>query len=152
MSRKQFASFCTALAIAAAPAALIAQQPAPAVAAAATGAATPAAVTPADAAPFMGDWTLTLESPMGPSAMAMSVKTDAGKVVASLSSDMMPLTNITDVTKTGPSLVLSYSFDYEGNAVPVVVTLTPKADKLDAHLSFAAGAFEMSGTGAKTAK
>jgi hypothetical protein len=149
MSRKQFASFCTALAIAAAPAALVAQQPATSAAAAA---ATPAAVTPADAAPFMGDWTLTLESPMGPAAMALSVKNDAGKVVASLSSDMQPLTNITDITKTGPSLLLSYSFDYEGNAVPVVVTLTPKADKLDAHLSFAAGAFEMSGTGAKTAK
>lgn len=149
MSRKQFASFCTALAIATAPAALIAQQPAPVVVATTVA---PGAVTPADAAPFMGDWTLSVESPMGPSAMALSVKTDAGKVVASLSSDMQPLTNITDVTKTGPSLLLSYSFDYEGNAVPVVVTLTPKADKLDAHLSFAAGAFEMSGTGAKAAK
>jgi hypothetical protein len=149
MSRKQFASLCTALAIATAPAALFAQQPAPVVAA---SAAAPAAVTPADAAPFMGDWTLTMESPMGPSAMAMAIKNDAGKVVASLSSEMMPLTNISNITKTGSSLLLSYSFDYEGNAVPVVVTLTPKADKLDAHLSFAAGAFEMSGTGAKAAK
>lgn len=149
MSRKQFASLCTAFTISVTPAALLAQQPAPPVAVAATA---PAAVTPADAAPFMGDWTLTMESPMGPSAMAMAIKNDGGKVVASLSSEMMPLTNISNITKTGSSLLLSYSFDYEGNAVPVVVTLTPKAEKLDAHLSFAAGAFEMSGTGAKTAK
>jgi hypothetical protein len=140
MSRALLALSCLALTLAATTV-VRAQQPTP----------PPAAITAADVAAFLGDWTLTLDSPMGPSAMTLSVKTDAGKVGGEISSEMMPKSPIADITKAGANLVLKYSFDYQGNMVPVVITLTPSADKVGAHLSFADGAFEMAGTAAKAA-
>ncbi len=69
--------------------------------------------------------------------MALSVKTDAGKVAGEISSEMMPKATISDIAKAGANLILRYNFDYQGNPVPVVITLTPTADKVGAHLSFA---------------
>ena len=144
MTRSMLTAACLALTIAVAPALAFAQSPAPA-------AAAPAAITPADAKPYLGDWTLTGESQMGPFVMSLSMKVDAGKVVATLSSEMQPATTVTDITKVGTGIVLRYSVSFDGNAIPVVVTLATKADKLDATLSFADGAFEMAAVGTKAA-
>ena len=38
--------------------------------------------TAADAAPFVGDWTLTLQGPNGPGAFDLSVKVEGEKVLA----------------------------------------------------------------------
>jgi hypothetical protein len=63
-----------------------------------TGSAqTPA--TPADAAPFVGTWVLMLETPQGNMPLDLSVKSDAGKVVGEVGSEMFPAQPITDVTK-----------------------------------------------------
>lgn len=132
-----------AAAIAFSPVVSFAQQAAPAAPAA------PTAATADNAKAFLGDWAMTGESQMGPFAMDVSVKVDAGKVVGSVASEMQPLTPVTDVTKSGNSLILRYSFTFDGNAIPVVLTLTPKADKLDAAYSFADGAFEMAAVGTK---
>lgn len=145
MTRSMLISACLTLAVSAAPAAALAQSPAPAAAAA------PAAVTPADAKPYLGDWTITGESPMGPFTTSLSMKVDDGKVVATISSEIQPPTAITDITKGASGLVLRYSFDFDGNAIPAVLTVTPKADKLDALFNFADGAFEMGGVGTKDA-
>jgi hypothetical protein len=143
MRRLTLISLSLAMAIAISPVALLAQTPA-------TPAAT-AAVSAADAKPFLGDWNVVGESPMGPFTTAVSVKVEADKVVASVSSDMQPLTAITEISKSGESLILAYSFSFEGNAIPALLTLTPKADKLDASFDFAAGAFVMTGVGTKAA-
>lgn len=127
------------------PAIAHAQQPAP-VAPAAAG-----AVTPADVTAFLGDWTLNMESPMGPAAIALSIKSEAAKVVGEISSDMMPKTAIGSIEKSGANLVLKYDFSYEGNAVPVVVTLTPSGDKVGATMDFGGGAFQMTGAATKAA-
>jgi hypothetical protein len=102
-------------------------------------------VTPADAKPFVGNWSITGESPMGPFAMALLVAVEQGAVVATISSDMQQPTRITNITRTGDRLVLTYSFDYEGNSIPAILTLVPKGEALDAAFSFADGAFEMGG-------
>jgi hypothetical protein len=145
MTRSMLTAACLALTVAAAPALAFAQSPAPA-------AAAPAAVTPADAKPYLGDWTLAGESQMGPFVMSLAFKVDAGKVVATLSSEVQAPTTVTDITKVGTGLVLRYSFDYEGNAIPVMLTVATKEDKLDAALSFAEGAFEMAAVGTRTAR
>ena len=65
----------------------------------------------------------------------------------------MPTQAIADVTKADQSLVLAYSFDYQGNAVHAVVSLTPAADgKMSAQIDFAGGAYVMSGTATKKEK
>lgn len=111
----------------------------------------PAGITAADAAPFLGDWTLNMNGAMGPAAILLSIKSADGKVAGEISSDMMPKTAIEEVAKTGTSLVLKYTLMYEGNAVPVVVTLSPAADKIGANLDFAGGAYVMDGTATKAA-
>ena len=129
-----------------------AAQSAPATPAAPAAAAAPGAATPESAAAFLGDWTLTAEGANGPATFALSVKADQGKVGAEISSEMQPLQAISDVTMSGTSLVLKYLFDYQGTPVPVVVTLKPADDKMSAELDFADGAYQMTGTAAKTKK
>ena len=158
MQRRVFASpaFVVALVVSAL-AAPGAQAPAPAAqapappSAAQTAAPAPApnAATPENASTFIGDWTITAEGPNGPATFALAVKTADGKVTAEISSDAQPLQAITDLTRDDTSLVLRYLFDYQGMAVPVVVTLTPSGEKVGAHLDFADGAYLMDGTAAK---
>jgi hypothetical protein len=113
-----------------------------------------AQATPADAAPFLGDWTLEMQGPNGPGTFDLTVKVEKEKVGAEIKSEQMPLHAITDVTKSGKSLYLSYSFDYEGNAVSAVVSLTPAAEggKTTAQIDFAGGAYVMTGVATKKEK
>ena len=145
--------FATTIAGAALMATLLAAPPASAgPVLAAAQAATP--VTSADAAPFMGDWTLAMQGPNGPATFDLTVKVDKDKVVGEIQNEQMPLQTITDVTKANKSLVLSYSFDYQGNAVPAVVSLTPAAEggKTTAQIDFAGGAYVLTGTATKKEK
>jgi hypothetical protein len=123
-----------------------AQTPAPAAPAAAS---VPIAATPENAAFFLGDWTLTAEGVNGPATFAVSVKADEGKVTADISSETQPRQAITDVSKNDTSLILRYTFDYQGMAVPVVVSMKPAEDKTGVQLDFADGAYQMVGTAAK---
>jgi hypothetical protein len=134
------------VALAAIPVAAFAQQAAPP--AAATAAETPATVS--DVASLTGDWALNMESPMGPSTSNLTLSVTDGKVVAEIASEMIPKTAITQIFKAGPKLVLKYSVDFQGQAIPVILTLTPKGDGgVTANFDFAGGQFMMDGTGTK---
>ena len=127
----------------------------PAVAAAppVSAAQSAAQVTAADAAPFIGEWTLDLQGPNGPGTFDLTIKVEKEKVVADIAAATMPVQPITDVTKVDQGLVLSYLFNYEGNAIDAVVRLTPAPEgKTKAEISFAQGAYIMSGTAAKKEK
>ena len=141
MTRSLLTSACLVLALAAAPVPAFAQTPA--------APATPAALTPADAAPFLGDWNIVGESQMGPFVMSLSIKVDDGKVGAVISSQIQAATPVAHITKGANGLVLRYSFDYDGNSIPAVLTVATREDKIDASFSFADGAFEMAGVGTK---
>src|SRR6185436_10352283 len=104
--------------------------------------AAPTAATPAQAAPFLGDWVVSAEGPQGPTTFSLTVKATDGKVGAEISSERMPDKQaITDVSKSGEALTLKYSLDFQGNAVPVVITLTPAAETLKVTFDFAGGQF-----------
>jgi hypothetical protein len=112
-----------------------------------------AQATAADAAPFLGDWTLDLQGPNGPAAFDLTVKVEKDKVVGEITGGTMATQPIPDVTKADKSLVLSYSFNYEGNPVSAVVSLTPSPEgKIAAQIDFAGGAYVMSGTATKKEK
>ena len=124
----------------------------PATAAAALQDAAQAAgqISAADAAPFVGTWTLTLEGPNGPATFDLSIKIEQDKVVGEIKSAELPAQPITDISKADKSLLLRYSFDYQGNQVPAVVSLMPAEEgKTKAQIDFAGGAYVMSGTAAK---
>jgi hypothetical protein len=117
--------------------------------AAAQAAAAPAAVTAAQAAPFMGDWTVSLNGDMGPAVFNLSFSSVAGKVQAKVSSAQQAEVVVTNITAQDKSLVLQYSFDYQGNDVPVVIVVTPDGEKVKANFDFANGAYTVSGPGEK---
>lgn len=109
-----------------------------------------AQVTTADAAPFLGDWTLTLQGPNGPGSFDLSVKVDKEKVVGEIANAQMATLPITDISKADKTLVLRYTFTWENNPVDAAVSLTPAADgKVAAQIDFAGGAYTMTGTAAK---
>lgn len=110
-------------------------------------------VSVADAAPFLGEWTLTMQGPNGPGTFALTVKAEGDKVVGEISNEMMPVQAISKISKADKSLVLAYAFPWEGNSVDAVVTLTPGEEAtMTAQIDFASGAYVMSGTAAKKEK
>lgn len=110
-------------------------------------------LTAADAAPFIGDWTLVLQGPNGPGTFALSLKVEKEKVIGEISSDQLPKQPIRDISMADKSLILGYAFTWEGNPVETVVSLTPAADgKTTAQIDFAGGAYIMSGTATKKNK
>jgi hypothetical protein len=113
-----------------------------------------AQLTPADAAPFVGEWTLALQGPNGPGTFGLRVDVEKEKVVAEISNEQMPKQAITDISLVKKSLVLGYSFTWEGNPVSAVVTLTPAEDgkTTNAQIDFAGGAYIMTGTATKKEK
>lgn len=118
-----------------------------------TATAQPTQATPADAAPFLGDWTLDLQGPNGPGSFGLTIKTDKDKVVGEITNANMAPQAITDVAKADTTLVLRYTFAYEGNPVDAAVSLTPGAEgKVNAQIDFAGGAYIMTGTAVKKEK
>ena len=107
------------------------------------------AATPENAASFIGDWTLSLEGGMGASQAALSIKVDAGKLVGSISNAGQQGQPIQAFSLSGKALVMSYAFDYNGSSIDTTVTLTPSGDKTAAEMSFAGGAYVMSGSAEK---
>jgi hypothetical protein len=111
---------------------------------------TPSAVVPAtpeNAAAFLGEWILSSIGPNGAEIDALSIKADAGKIAATLTSDVQGVHVITDGQKSGASLLLAYDFNYQGMPVPVVLTLTLGADnKITVQFDFARGAMQMPGS------
>ena len=124
--------------------------PATAVATSPEAAQTAGQISAADAAPFVGNWTLTLEGPNGPATFDLNIKVEQDKVVGEIKSAELPAQPITDITKADKNLMLRYSFDYQGNQVPTEVSLMPAEEgKTKAQIDFAGGAYVMSGTAAK---
>lgn len=145
MSRSWIVTSSLALGLVSAPIVAFAQQP-PA-SATAPAAETPA--TPADVASLVGDWTIAMETPMGPASTLLTLRVDGTKVVADVSSDMIPKTTIDTVAKSGTTIILKYSIDMQGQSAPIVLTLTPKGDALAASFDFAGGMFQMDGVGTR---
>jgi hypothetical protein len=109
------------------------------------------AVTPADAAPFLGTWTLTLDTPQGAFEQTLTLKDADGKVVGEITSAMQagaqPIDNI---SKSGSDLVLKFQGEFQGNAFQAAITLTPDgADKANVTFDVMDGQFVMQGTGAR---
>jgi hypothetical protein len=104
-----------------------------------------------EATAFLGVWELGLDSPQGAVTVEVTLKDQGGKVAASVS--MAPIVpeplNVTDVTKEGTNLVLKYTLDFQGQAIPAKVSLVPDGAGYKASFDFAEGQFVMDGTAKK---
>ena len=146
MRRIALASILTAGLVAAA----VPSSPAPA---SAQTAPAPIPATAAEAAPFLGDWTLKLQGPDREATFDLSVKVEGDKVVGEISAAEMPKQFVPESWMAEKALKMRYNFDYQGNQIDAVITLTPAADKVGAQIDFANGAYQMTGGAEKkTAK
>jgi hypothetical protein len=72
-----------------------------------------------EAAAFMGNWTITLESPQGAFEQTLVLKDDSGKVAGEISNQLAPgALPITDISKAGADLVLKFTGDFQGRPSP----------------------------------
>jgi hypothetical protein len=108
-----------------------------------------AQVKPEDAAKFLGGWALGMETPQGAMTLNLTVKDVDGKLAGTIASEVFPESAITDITKAGEALVLKYMLDFQGNAIPAKITLTPVAEKMTVSFDFADGQFMIDGTATK---
>lgn len=114
---------------------------------------TPATVpaTAAEAVPFLGDWTLTMQGPDRSATFDLTVKVESEKVVGEISAAEMAKEFVPEAWMAEKTLRMRYSFNYQGSPIDSVISLTPAADKVDAQIDFANGAYLMTGTAAKKA-
>jgi hypothetical protein len=109
----------------------------------------PVPATPENAASFLGEWTITASSSSyGETTVAMTLKVADGKIAGEVS-DANGKHQLSDISKSGSSLVAYYVFDYQGTPVDTVVTLTPNDNNVSAYLDFANGAAQFAGTATK---
>jgi hypothetical protein len=114
----------------------------------ATSSAQAQTIPVAQAQGFMGAWTLAIDAQGQTFEMGLNITDESGNVAAEVSSEMGSQ-KVSKVAREAEKLVLSYSMDAQGQAIPVVITLTPADAGLNASLDFAAGMFTASGKGTK---
>ena len=115
------------------------------------------APTPAQAAPFIGNWVVTVAMGANQSTSLVSVKNEGGKVTASVQPEGQGAVANTQVSMAGNSLVVRYMLDFQGQPISSALTLTPgtsgagAGDVMRATMAVMDGQYEMAGMAAKQA-
>jgi hypothetical protein len=113
-------------------------------------AAAQAALDAAQAAPFLGSWSTTLDSPEGAIPTTVSVADAGGKVALEVEfQGLGPAVPATDVARDGDLLVARFSLNYQGMDLPTVLKLSPDGANLKADWDFADGGFVVVTTATK---
>lgn len=114
-------------------------------------AAAQSSVATAEAAAFVGNWTISVDSPQGPLEQTVDIKDASGKLSALLTSPVAPgPTEITDISKAGSDLILKFAGEFQGQAFTAAITLAPESDnKAKVTFDIMDGMFVMAGTGEK---
>lgn len=108
-----------------------------------------APVTPAQAAPYLGDWTAAITSQMGPTTYSVSVKVDAAKVVATVGGGMFPAAPASEIYLSGKNLFLKYVSNFQGMSIPGLIAMTPDGSDMLLTISILDGQMEMAGRATK---
>jgi hypothetical protein len=134
-----------------------AAKPASGAAAAASKAAPGVPVKPADVPDLIGTWTIPLDTPTGPVIANVAFRVEAGKVVAGISSALLPEQKTSAITKNGNAIIVKASMNYEGalssysGPVTMILTLTPKGKDMAAWFDFNNSSYTIGGTAKKKA-
>lgn len=108
-------------------------------------------VAAAEISSFLGEWTLSVQSPQGPFEINLALKDVAGKASGEFTSAMAPQTMvIDDISKSGEDLVMKFTADFQGMPLSAKITLVPEGTgKAKASFDIMDGAFVMDGTAVK---
>ena len=100
-----------------------------------------------EAEAFMGDWTGTLQTEFGAVGLDLRIADQDGRVSVVVGAPSMGITErVTNVTRSGDRLVLTYEADTQGQVMSVEVTLERDGEDLAFDITAAGGQFTMSGT------
>ena len=100
----------------------------------------------AEAQAFLGNWNLSLQTDFGPFDLELKIEDQGGKVAAMVGSEEAGgLQNVTNITRSGEKLVLTYEIDAQGQIADVVLTLERDDEALSAEFEVGGGAFTASG-------
>src|SRR4051794_8839939 len=80
--------------------------------------AAPQAISAAQAAPFVGEWTITASSPMGQTNYHVAIAPSGDSVRATIKTADQPDTAATDLRLSGKSLVLRFITTFAGTPIP----------------------------------
>ena len=98
-----------------------------------------------EAEAFLGDWIVSVESDFGAFDVNLKIEDQGGKVAASVALPEQGVVEVTDITRSGDDLVLSYELDTQGQLISVSVTLEPDGEDLIVEFDFG-GDFVVDGT------
>ena len=102
-----------------------------------------------EAEAFLGTWTVSLDTDFGAFDLDLEVEDQGGKVAVSIGSPEQGTADVTDVSRSGESLVLEYEVDAQGQMFPISVSLARDGEGLTASFDFG-GQFSAVGTGTRT--
>lgn len=111
-------------------------------------AAAQSSVPAAEAGAFIGDWDVAIQGD-APSTIRVNITESEGQVAAVVTGIEGRETPVTQITKSGESLVLGYDTTIQGQALPIEITLTPDGEGLRANIDLAGGMMTLPGRGAK---
>ena len=98
-----------------------------------------------EAEAFLGDWIVSVDSDFGAFDLNLKIEDQGGKVAASVALPEQGVVEVTDITRSGDDLVLSYEMDTQGQLISVSVTLEPDGEDLIVEFDFG-GQFFMDGS------
>lgn len=101
-----------------------------------------------EAQAFLGSWSVAINAEGQTFVMDVAIEDEQGSVAAEVASEL-GTSRVERVSRSGENLVLRYSFNYQGQAVPVTMTLAPAADGLNANVDFADGMYVTTGKGTR---
>lgn len=108
-------------------------------------------IAAAEITSFLGEWTLSVQSPQGPFEINLALKDVDGKASGEFSNPMQPTpVVINDISKAGNDLVMKFTGDFQGMPFNAKITLVPDGPgKANASFDVMDGAFVMEGTAVK---
>ena len=98
---------------------------------------------------FIGDWNLPMDSEFGSFELLLEIHDQDGRVAANIGAPDFGMQSVSDITKSGETLILNYDTDAQGQLISVTVTLERDGENILFQLDAAEGAFSIGGTGTR---
>ncbi len=102
-----------------------------------------------EAEAFIGDWNLPMDSEFGSFELLLEIHDQDGRVAANIGAPDFGMQSVSDITKSGETLILNYDTDAQGQLISVTVTLERDGENILFQLDAAEGAFSIGGTGTR---
>jgi hypothetical protein len=104
--------------------------------------------TPDEAQPYLGEWSSLVDGPSGQTNFIVKITVNAGKVLATVQSELMGENQVQDIRNTQNGIALRYTGELWGYSTPVVFTVAADGDVL--HEEIMIWWFQLRGIGKKS--